>query len=82
MHTWQLQEAKARLSTVVEESITHGPQQITLRGKPTAIVLSVEDYEKLANPKPSFLQFMRQSPLVGVKLQLKRNRSLTREVSL
>jgi hypothetical protein len=34
--------------------------------------------KKLAIPKPSFIQFIRQSPLVKLKLHLRRNRSLTR----
>jgi len=45
--TWQLQEAKNKLSEVVEAAQTDGPQIITRRGAETAIVLSYADYRKL-----------------------------------
>jgi antitoxin Phd len=82
LKTWQLQEAKTHLSEVLRAAIQRRPQEITLRGKTAAILISKEDYDKLVKPKPSFLQFMRQSPLVGVRLNLKRNPSKTREIDL
>ena len=45
--TWQIQEAKNRLSEVVECSLKQGPQTITRHGKPTAVVLSFSEYKKL-----------------------------------
>ena len=39
---WQLQEAKNRLSQLVDHAQHEGPQTITLRGKPTAVVISVK----------------------------------------
>ncbi len=82
MQSWQLQEAKARLSDVVKDAQQSGPQEITLRGRPAAIVLSLADYEKLRGAKPSFTAFMRASPLVGVELDLERDKSLPRDVDL
>ncbi len=40
MHAWQLQDAKARLSEVVKAASLHGPQEITLHGKPAVVVIS------------------------------------------
>lgn len=82
MKAWQLQEAKAHLSEMVQEAINHGPQEITLRGKPAAIIISIKEYQKLTKPKPSFVEFMRSSPLVGVELDLTRDQSLTRDIDL
>jgi len=65
---WQLQEAKARLSELVKSAQQKGPQQITVHGKPAAVMLSQSDYDRLTKDKPSFLAFMRQSALKGVKL--------------
>ena len=42
--SWQLQEAKNKLSKLVDEAMTSGPQIITRRGVEVAIVLSVEEY--------------------------------------
>ncbi len=79
MNVWQLQEAKARLSEVIKEAVTHGPQEITLRGKPAVVLISKQKYDELTHPKASFVQFMQASPLAGLKLPLKRNKSLTRD---
>lgn len=49
--TWQLQDAKNRLSEVVDTSLSKGPQIISRRGKNTAVVLSYVDYKKLAKKK-------------------------------
>ena len=79
---WQLQEAKAHLSELVKTVQQNGPQQITVHGKPAAVVLSCDDYARLTREKPSFVDLMRQSPLMGVDLQLERDQSLTREHTL
>ena len=82
MHTWQLQEAKAQLSEVIQQAIKEGPQEITLRGKSAVVVMSSVDFHKLQKPQPSFLTFLRQSPLVGVNLEIKRDQNLTRDIDL
>ena len=78
-HVWQLQEAKNRLSEVVDEALRHGPQVITRHGEETAIVLSYADYRKMLVGQKPLSAFFRESPLVGVDLDLTRDRSSTRE---
>ena len=78
MSTWQLQEAKARLSEVIKKAKKEGPQSITVHGSPTAVVISSREYKKLKHPRRSFVEFMRRSPLYGVDLDLKREQTLTR----
>lgn len=75
---WQLQEAKNRLSEVIEEALRHGPQIITRRGVETAIVLSYGDYRKMLLSQKKLSAFFRESPLVGVDLDLSRDISATR----
>jgi prevent-host-death family protein len=82
MATWQLREAKARFSELLRQARQGEPQRITVHGRPAAVVLSQEDYERLTAPKPSFVDFMRASPLVGVELQIERDSSLPRDVDL
>lgn len=82
MHTWQLQEAKARFSELIRRASTEGPQAITVRGTDEAVVLSAEEYQKLLGNKPSFLQFINHSPVKGVELRLRRDRSVARRVEL
>lgn len=77
---WQLQEAKNRLSQVVDSALHEGPQTITLRGKPAAVVVSFEEYRKLTLPRVGLSTFFEQSPLYGVDLNLGRSADLPREV--
>lgn len=81
MTQWQLQEAKARLSEVVNLA-KKGPQEITVRGEPAAVVVSVEEYHRLKKKKTSFVEFIRNSPLVGVDLKIERNRMPGRRIRL
>lgn len=82
MNIWQLQEAKASFSSVIRQAINQGPQMVTLHGKPSVVLLSAEEYQRLTQPKQSFVEFMQDSPLKGVKLDLKRNFSEPREFEL
>jgi prevent-host-death family protein len=77
--TWQLQEAKNKFSEVVEAALTDGPQVITRRGAETAIVLSFADYRKLLLSQKRLSEFFRESPLMGVKLDLTRDSSPVRD---
>ena len=75
--TWQIQTAKARFSEVFRLARTEGPQRITRQGKEAVVMISDEQYGRLIarsrQPK-SVVQFFRQSPLFGVKLDLERDK--------
>lgn len=64
MVTWQVQNAKARLSEVIERACTEGPQMITRHGAERAVVLSIEDYRALAAHKPNFRAYLLGGPKV------------------
>ncbi|QWF69794.1 type II toxin-antitoxin system Phd/YefM family antitoxin [Methylomonas paludis] len=81
MH-WQLQEAKNKLSQVIHEAQTTGPQTITVRGKETAVVISAADYQKLTDKKDSLLKFFQESPLTDVELDLTRSKESGRDIEL
>ena len=78
MRKWQLQEAKARLSELVRLSRDEGPQEISVRGEPAVVVVSRREYDRLRRPQTTFVNFLRDSPLKGVELDLDRDRSPTR----
>ena len=44
--SWQLQEAKNKLSELIDRASEDGPQLITRRGKPVAYVVSVKTRER------------------------------------
>lgn len=64
MATWQVQDAKTRLSEVIERARTEGPQTITRHGAERAVVLSIEDYRALAANKPDFRAWLLGGPKV------------------
>lgn len=82
MQIWQLQEAKAKFSELVRKATFEGPQEVTVRGQEQVVVISKKSYEGLLHPKPSFWEFMSNSPLKGVELELERDQSLLRDVCL
>ena len=72
---WQLQEAKNRFSEVVAKAIKHGPQIITKRGVETVIVVSCAEYRKVMLNRKKLSDFFRESPLAGVDLDLRHDKS-------
>jgi prevent-host-death family protein len=44
---WKMEQARARLSELIKAARQQGPQYIKLRGKPVAVVLSKEDFDRL-----------------------------------
>jgi len=79
---WQLQEAKAMFSEVVKASQVN-PQIITVHGKETAVILSIEEYKRLSGPKLSLFEFIQNSPLRNLTLELpQRLPEKNREVNL
>ena len=47
MAHWQLQEAKQKLSRVVDLAAKEGPQTITRHGNEVAVLVSIEEYRRL-----------------------------------
>ncbi|MFG6414412.1 type II toxin-antitoxin system Phd/YefM family antitoxin [Roseateles sp. DC23W] len=85
MQSWQMQAAKAKLSEVVKQAQSEGPQDITLHGRSVAVVLSREDFERLSGQAGSLLDFMQRSPLAALgddELDPQRDTSLTRAIEL
>lgn len=81
MQTWQMQTAKARFSDVVKRASDVGPQEITVHGRPVAVVISRELFDRLSGNHESLVDFMRHSPLVGQDtLDFMRDHSLPRDV--
>jgi prevent-host-death family protein len=78
VRVWQTQEAKNKLSEVVDKALENGPQIITRRGVETAIVMSYGDYRKMLLRQKKLSDFFQESPLFGVDLDLTRDVSPVR----
>jgi prevent-host-death family protein len=59
---WQVQEAKAKFSQLVQKAIEEGPQTVTRHGKEVAVVLSADEYKKLQARRPSLLEVLMCGP--------------------
>ena len=76
---WKLTEARKNLSQVVDAAIHRRPQIITRRGMEVAVVLSCDEYRKLAASQEKLSDFFRWSPLAEVDIELSRDSSPVRE---
>ncbi len=47
MASWQVQDAKARFSELLDMAIKKGPQVVTRRGVKTAVLVPIEEWERL-----------------------------------
>ncbi|MGZ2488332.1 prevent-host-death family protein [Rhizobium pisi] len=59
---WQLQDAKNQFSKVVQKARHEGPQEITVRGERTVIVLSARDYDALRASRPTLVDDLLGGP--------------------
>jgi prevent-host-death family protein len=83
MGTWQMQEAKAKLSELVKSAQSEGPQKITLHGHSVAVVISQSMYERLTNNQLTLTAFMQSSPFFGIEETIfEREQTLTRDFEL
>lgn len=62
MHQIQLREAKATLSAVIDQARQGHPSVITRHGRPEAVVLSFEEWQRLSQV-PSFGRLLMSAPL-------------------
>ena len=76
MRKIQLREAKAKLSAVVDQAVSGEPSVITRHGKPKAVILSFEEWQKLSQV-PSFGRLLMSVP-DGLRELPARNKSRMR----
>ncbi|MBW7901589.1 MAG: type II toxin-antitoxin system Phd/YefM family antitoxin [Rhodocyclaceae bacterium] len=59
MHTWPVQDAKARFSEFLDACLTEGPQMVTRRGAEAAVLVPVQEWRRLQlSAKPSLKQLL------------------------
>lgn len=78
--TWNLDDAKNRLSELVNLALSEGPQTITRR-KDAVVVISAERYAELTGQRQSFKDFLMSGPSFE-GLDLGRDQGPMRDVEL
>lgn len=80
---WQLQQAKNGFSQLIKEAIGGTPQRVTLHGKPAAVVVSAEEYERLTKRNKGRLSTNLLRPdIAGEDIDFARDRDAGRDVGL
>jgi prevent-host-death family protein len=74
MTAWQIQEAKNKLSELIDRALAEGPQIITRHGVEVAVVMPFADYKKLTAPSQRLGDFFMHSPLRKSGLVIERDR--------
>lgn len=80
MHTWPVQDAKARFSEFLDACLTEGPQMVTRRGAEAAVLVPVQAWRRLQlAAKPTLKQLLlsdeaRAELLLPVRGQPKRRK--------
>jgi antitoxin Phd len=59
MHTWPVQDAKARFSEFLDACLLEGPQMVTRRGTEAAVLVPVQEWRRLQSAaRPSLKQLL------------------------
>lgn len=80
---WSVADAKSHLSELLDAAGRKGPQTISKRGRPVAVVVSFEEWERKKKRKGSLADFLATAPVGDDDLEIERIRGgRMREVDL
>ena len=83
MHSeWQLQKAKGNFSQLVKRAAGGDAQVVTVHGKPTAVVVSAEQYAQLTRRKGKLSATLLQPELGIEDIDLDRSKDTGRSLDL
>lgn len=88
MAAWGMATAKSKLSEVVHEAETTGPQTLTRSGRQVAVVVSMKQWKQMQKATPaapaleSMADFLLRSPLRGSELKIERPKWKLRDLEL
>jgi len=77
---WQLQEAKGRFSQLIKQAAS-GAQVVTVHGKPTAVIISADEYARLTRRLGKLSAALLHPDLAGEDLDISRSRDAGRDSS-
>lgn len=80
--SWQLQDAKNQFSEVVDAAVRTGPQVITRRGAETAVVVSFDEWMRLACVRGPLVDLLRKAPRLRGGLVTDRSQDTGRDLDL
>jgi antitoxin Phd len=78
MGSWQVQDAKARFSEFLDATIKKGPQVVTRRGVETAVLVPIEEWNRLQRAARPSLKALLLAPEARFENLIPSRRKLTR----
>ena len=79
---WQLQEAKGNFSQLIKRAAGGDAQVVTVHGKPTAVVVSAEEYARLTRRRGKLSSALLRPDLAAEDLDISRSRDSGRDIAL
>jgi prevent-host-death family protein len=80
--SWTVANAKARFSELIDKARSDGPQTLTRNGRPTAVLVSIEEWERKTARKGTLSEFFQNSPLRDSGIDLVRLDHPPRKIDL
>ena len=80
--SWPVAEAKAGFSELIDQATLAGPQTITRHGRPVAMVVSVDEWQRKTRRKGNLAEFFARSPLRDAGLDVARDSDPPRPLDL
>lgn len=81
MHSeWQVQEAKDNFSQIIKRAAGGNAQTVTVHGKPTAVVVSAEEYARLTRRRGKLSAALLNPGLAAEDLDFSSSRDIGRNV--
>ncbi|CAG9932969.1 type II toxin-antitoxin system Phd/YefM family antitoxin [Candidatus Nitrotoga arctica] len=79
---WQLQKAKGNFSQLIKEAVSGDAQVVTVHGKPTAVIVSAEEYARLTRHRTKLSSALLRPDLAAEDLDISRSRDAGRDIDL
>jgi prevent-host-death family protein len=80
VRTWQIKDARANFSALVDKAISDGPQIVTRNGKKAVVVVSIEEWMRRERHHGDLVDFFANSPLREEEIEIERQRDYPREI--
>jgi len=80
--SWQVQDAKARFSEFLDATIKKGPQVVTRRGIETAVLVPIEEWNRLQKAARPGLKALLLAPEARFENLIPASRNLRRRATL
>lgn len=80
--TWNVTEARAKLSDVIRRAQSEGPQTIMRNGRKIAVVVAAEQRQRKSKRQGNLAEFLAASPFRSAGVKIERLRGRLREIDL